>query len=108
MVFILINSNIVKNCIVVIIYFKLYFMDIFVANLNPSTKKEDLIELFSKFGNVISAKVIMDKHTGNSKRYGFVGFNSQTEIENAIKELNNFEFQGNKIIVKASEPKAKE
>ncbi|MCK9255022.1 MAG: RNA-binding protein [Bacteroidales bacterium] len=82
-------------------------MNIFIANLHPSTKKEDLELLFSKFGNVISAKVIFDKQTGNSKRYGFVEFNTQDEVDEAVKQLNDTEFQGNKIIVKVSEPKPK-
>ena len=39
-------------------------MNIFVAKLSSVTKAEDLQELFSKFGEVISAKVIMDRETG--------------------------------------------
>jgi RNA recognition motif-containing protein len=81
-------------------------MNLFVANLHPSTKGEDLKELFSQFGNVTSAKVIMDKQTGNSKRYGFVEFENDAEGENAIAKMNDAEFQGNKIAVKMSQPKA--
>jgi len=81
-------------------------MNLFVANLHPSTKGEDLKELFSQFGSVLSAKVIMDKETGNSKRYGFVEFANDEEGESAIAQLNEKDFQGNLIAVKVAQPKA--
>jgi len=81
-------------------------MNLFVANLHPSTKGEDLKELFSQFGSVLSAKVIMDKETGNSKRYGFVEFANDEEGEIAIAQLNEKDFQGNLIAVKVAQPKA--
>ncbi len=81
-------------------------MNLFVANLHPSTKGEDLQELFSQFGSIVSAKVIMDKETGNSKRYGFVELANEEEGETAIAQLNEKEFQGNQIAVKMAQPKA--
>lgn len=81
-------------------------MNLFVANLHPSTKGEDLQVLFSEFGSIVSAKVIMDKETGNSKRYGFVEFANDEEGEKAIAQLNEKEFQGNQIAVKFAQPKA--
>jgi RNA recognition motif-containing protein len=80
-------------------------MNIFVANLHPSTRGEDLKELFTQFGTVSSAKVIMDRETGNSKRYGFVELDDNTEGQTAIDNLNEIEFQGNKIVVKESVPR---
>jgi RNA recognition motif-containing protein len=80
-------------------------MNLFVANLHPSTKGEDLQELFSQFGSVVSAKVIMDKETGNSKRYGFVELANDEEGETAIAQLNEKEFQGNQLAVKFAQPK---
>lgn len=80
-------------------------MNLFVANLHPSTKGEDLKELFSQFGSVVSAKVIMDKETGNSKRFGFVELENDAEGEEAIAKLNETEFQTNTIAVKHAQPK---
>jgi RNA recognition motif-containing protein len=80
-------------------------MNLFVANLHPSTRGEDLQNLFSQFGSVVSAKVIMDKQTGNSKRYGFVEFDNDDEGHAAIAELNEKDFQGNQIVVKIAQPK---
>ncbi len=47
-------------------------MNLFVAKLSSSTTGDDLQELFSAHGDVTSAKVIIDRETGNSKGFGFV------------------------------------
>ena len=79
-----------------------YFMKIFVAKLGFYTKAEDLVALFSKFGKVESAKVIMDRDTNRSKCYGFVEMPNDTEAYVAIVELNECIFQGSTIDVKKS------
>ena len=78
------------------------FMKIFVAKLGFYTKAEDLIALFSKFGKVDSAKVIMDRETKRSKCYGFVEMPNDNEAYVAIVELNECIFQGSVIDVKKS------
>ncbi|HPE55408.1 MAG TPA: RNA-binding protein [Bacteroidales bacterium] len=80
-------------------------MNIFVAKLSPSTSGDDLHTLFSDYGEVISAKVIMDRDTGQSKRYGFVEMKNDEEGYKAISELNDCEFEKSRIIVKKSDPK---
>ena len=80
-------------------------MNIFVAKLSSSTTSEDLETLFGAYGTVSSAKVIMDKETGNSKCFGFVEMNDDTEGMNAINALNDTEFQGRKIVVKKARPR---
>ena len=59
-------------------------MKIFVANLGFNTRAEDLTALFSKFGKVDSAKVIMDRETNRSKCYGFVEMPNEEEALAAI------------------------
>lgn len=78
------------------------FMKIFVAKLGFYTKAEDLIALFSKFGKVDSAKVIMDRETKRSKCYGFVEMPNDNEAYVAVVELNECIFQGSVIDVKKS------
>jgi len=82
-------------------------MDIFIAKLNHETTSEDLKETFKKFGEVTSAKVIIDYQTGRSKGYGFVEMPNEEEANEAINQLNDTELNGNTIIVKRSEPKNK-
>lgn len=77
-------------------------MKIFVAKLGFYTKADDLLALFSKFGKVESAKVIMDRETNRSKCYGFVEMPNDDEACKAIVELNECIFQGSVIDVKKS------
>lgn len=80
-------------------------MNIFAAKLSSDTTGEDLNELFSQFGQVISSKVIMDKDTGMSKRFGFVEMSNDDEGNRAIDQLNETEFKGSVIVVKKAHPK---
>lgn len=77
-------------------------MKIFVASLGFYTKSEDLVALFSKFGKVEHAKVIMDRETNRSKCYGFVEMPNEKEAYIAIVELNNSIFQGSTLDVRKS------
>lgn len=81
-------------------------MNIFVAKLNYRTSVDSLTDLFSNYGNVSSCKIIMDRDTGRSKGYGFVEMDNDEEANVAIEELNEFEFEGQTIVVKESKPKA--
>jgi RNA recognition motif-containing protein len=87
------------------IYFKLYFMNIFVAKLNFDTRDSDLQNAFEDFGSVDSVKIIMDKFTGRSKGYGFVEMPNDEEGQNAINGLNDTELDGRTIVVKKAEPR---
>jgi len=75
-------------------------MNLFVAKLSSSTTGEDLQEMFSVYGEVTSAKVIMDKETGNSKGFGFVEMPNDEEAKAAIAGLNATEVAGKEIVVK--------
>ena len=80
-------------------------MNLFVAKLNSGSTSEDLQRLFAHYGQVFSVKVILDKETGNSKRYGFVEMPNEFEAKEALKELNETEFQQSIIVVKESQPR---
>lgn len=83
-------------------------MNIFVAKLSSRTKSEDLEQLFSKFGKVLSANVVIDRQTGFSKRYGFVEMADEQAAYEAIDKLNDTELDGSQIVVKMSVPKTDE
>lgn len=80
-------------------------MNIFVAKLSSRTTSENLQELFGRFGEVSSAKVIMDRDTGFSKRYGFVEMPDDNAAMEAINALNETELDGSQIVVKRSDPR---
>jgi RNA recognition motif-containing protein len=84
---------------------KITHMNIFVAKLSSETTAEDLQNLFSHYGEVQSTKVIFDKETGNSKRFGFVEMPNEAEAKEAISDLNESEFLGSTIVAKESKPR---
>jgi RNA recognition motif-containing protein len=81
-------------------------MNIFVAKLNYDTNESELRSLFESYGQVESAKIIMDKFTGRSKGYGFVEMPNDDEAQSAINELNETEFDGRTIVVKKAQPRS--
>ena len=74
-------------------------MNIYVSNLSFNTNDAELNELFSKFGTVSSAKVILDKETGRSRGFGFVEMPSDEEGKEAMLGLNNKEVEGRAMSV---------
>lgn len=80
-------------------------MNIFVAKLSSATTSEDLEDLFEEYGEVVSAKVIMDKFTGESKRFGFVEMKDKDQAFKAIDELDKCDYDNSVIVVKKAEPK---
>ena len=78
-------------------------MNIFVAKLSYDTKSETLNDTFRKYGEVTSANVIMDKHTGRSRGFGFVEMANDDEANNAINELNETVLDGREIVVKQAQ-----
>jgi RNA recognition motif-containing protein len=80
-------------------------MNVFVAKLNPATTSKDLEALFGVYGEIVSAKVIFDKETGNSKGYGFVEMKNDEEAIAAIQALNDSDVKGNQIVVKEARPR---
>jgi RNA recognition motif-containing protein len=80
-------------------------MNIYVGNLDFKVNESDLEGLFESYGNVSSAKVIVDKFSGRSKGFGFVTMDDDEEAKQAIKELNGSAFQSRDIIVNEARPK---
>ena len=67
-------------------------MNIYIAGLSYRTNDADLTNLFAEFGEVSSAKVIMDRETGKSRGFAFVEMTSDEEGQKAIDELNGVEY----------------
>jgi RNA recognition motif-containing protein len=80
-------------------------MNIYIANLNYGVSDADLKKLFEEYGEVSSAKVIIDKYSGKSKGFGFVEMPDDDEAQNAINELNDVEFDGKTIVVNVAKPR---
>ncbi len=80
-------------------------MNIYVGNLPFGLGEENLKEIFEEYGEVSSAKIVMDKFTGRSKGFGFVEMEDADSANKAIEELNNAEVGGRNIKVNESKPR---
>ena len=80
-------------------------MRIYVGNLKYSVDDDELRSMFSDFGDVLSADVIKDKFTGQSKGFGFVDMPNQSEAEDAIVALHDSMHDGRKLTVNEAQPK---
>lgn len=81
-------------------------MNIYVANLNFDLQDADLREHFTPYGEVTSAKVIMDKITERSRGFGFVEMADDTAGRKAIAELNGSMIDGRPIKVNEAKPRS--
>ena len=77
---------------------------LFVGSLPWSIDDRALEELFAEFGQVTSAKVIIDRETNRSKGFGFVEFDDDEAAKAAINKLNNSDVQGRTIVVNEARP----
>ncbi len=80
-------------------------MNIYVGNLSWNLKDQDLTDLFTPYGEVASAKIVLDKFTQRSKGFGFVEMPNDEQAQAAIAQLNGSEVDGRNLVVNESRPK---
>ncbi|HEV3251461.1 MAG TPA: RNA-binding protein [Puia sp.] len=80
-------------------------MNIYVSNLSFNVRDEDLQEYFAEYGEVSSAKVIMDKFTNKSRGFAFVEMPSDEAANKAIQELDGATVDGRTIGVSVAKPR---
>ena len=80
-------------------------MNIYVGNLSYQTTEDELRDLFAEFGDVVSAKLIVDKFTGQSKGFGFVEMSNNSEAQKAMDELNGRDVNGRNVTVNQARPR---
>src|SRR5262249_22772361 len=78
---------------------------LFVAGLSSDLDDVDLKEMFELYGEVSSAKVILDRETGKSRGFGFVDMPDDNEARQAIETLDGAGLKGKKLSVKEAENK---
>lgn len=72
---------------------------IYVGNLSYSSTEPELEDLFGQYGQVVSAKVIMDRETQRSRGFGFVEMEEDDAATAAISALDGCEFGGRRLRV---------
>ena len=77
---------------------------LYVGNLPYQVRDSDLEQAFGQFGQVTSAKVMMERETGRSKGFGFVEMGSDAEAQAAITGMNGQSLGGRSIVVNEARP----
>jgi RNA recognition motif-containing protein len=80
-------------------------MNIYISNLGFNIQDKELSGFFTEYGEVSSAKVIMDKETGRSRGFGFVEMPDDEASKKAIAALDGKTIDGRAIQVKEAKPK---
>ncbi len=80
-------------------------MNIYVGNLPFSLTSDDLTQVFSAYGQVDSASVIVDRDTGRSRGFGFVEMGNADEARRAIQELDGSDLNGRRLRVNEARPR---
>lgn len=81
-------------------------MQIYVGNMNYGMSEEDLKDVFTAYGEVVSTKIIIDRDTGRSKGFGFVEMSTEDEARAAIAELDGKEVSGRNLRVSEAQRKS--
>jgi RNA recognition motif-containing protein len=77
---------------------------LYVGNLSYSMRDDDLQQQFAAFGQVQSAKVMMERDTGRSKGFGFVEMSNAQEAQAAIEGMNGKNVGGRDLTVNIARP----
>ncbi|QDV30350.1 RNA recognition motif (RRM, RBD, or RNP domain) [Planctopirus ephydatiae] len=78
---------------------------LYVGNLTYDVNNSGLEQLFSSFGEVRSAQVVMDRETGRSKGFGFVEFGDSQSASDAINAMNGKDVNGRALTVNEARPR---
>lgn len=81
-------------------------MQLYVGNLDYGTTEQGLSDIFGAIGEVISAKIIIDRDTGRSKGFGFVEMANKNDGIKAISQLNGQEVSGRNIKVNEAQQRS--
>lgn len=82
-------------------------MNIHVGNLSYDVTEDDLKALFSTYGEVSSVNVIKERSSGQSKGFGFVEMQNNSEADKAMKALNGTRLKDKNIRLSQAKPPAK-
>lgn len=80
-------------------------MRLYIGNLSYQTTEEDLKTSFEEHGQVVSVTIIRDRHSGQSKGFGFVEMSEKAEGEAAIEQLDGASIAGRNIKVNEARPR---
>lgn len=79
--------------------------NIYVGNLSYQMSDDQLRDAFAQYGEVSSARIIMDRDTGRSKGFGFVEMPDDAQAQEAIGKMDGQEIDGRTVKVNVARPR---
>lgn len=80
-------------------------MTIYVGNLSFQAEREDLVDLFGQYGEVLQCSLPLDRETGRKRGFAFVELNDDASEQKAIDDLQDVEWMGRMIRVNKATPR---
>ena len=77
---------------------------LYVGNLSFSVTDDELQQAFTSFGNVLSARIVMDKMSGRSKGFGFVEIEQDSAADEAVSKMDGQTIAGRAVRVSEAKP----
>ena len=78
---------------------------LYIGGLSYSTTSDGLREFFSQSGNVLSATVITDRFSGQSRGFGFVEMANEDSAQTAVSQFNDYQMKGRGLKVNEAKPR---
>lgn len=83
-------------------------MSIYIGNLSHDVNQENVLEAFSKYGNVTKVTIPIDRGSGKGRGFAFVHMETEDEEISAIEALNGIHWLGQTIKVNRAKPKTQQ
>ena len=83
-------------------------MNLYIGNLPYGVTEDDIRVKFSEFGELASIDLVTDRFTGESKGFGFIKYESNSDADKAIKSMNGAQFGGRALKVNQAKPREKQ
>ena len=80
-------------------------MTIYIGNLSFQAEQEDLLDLFSQYGEVAKCSLPLDRETGRKRGFAFVEMANEADEQKAVDDLQNVEWMGRMIRVNKATPR---
>jgi len=82
-------------------------MKLFIGNLPYNVTENELTDIFSSYGNIVSTKLVVDHFTDQPKGFGFVEMASRGEGHKAMEDLNGKEYKHRQLVCNEAKPPKK-
>ncbi|MEN8188453.1 MAG: RNA-binding protein [Thermodesulfobacteriota bacterium] len=82
-------------------------MKLFIGSLPYDITETELADLFGQYGSVVSAKLVVDHYSGQSKGFGFVEMETRGEGHKAMEDLNGKEYKHRSLVCNEAQPQKK-